>query len=140
MNPQRLPKKIVICEMEIDMRSIRLNLSALRPVRFLLVAFACAMLFFSTPAYSAPANPTGTRVAPQQGEEKLLGIEKETQEATLKNPLTLEETAEKANKGLNEIQGDADRDKMFNPGNSQGATSVEQAAKEALEKVTGKSK
>lgn len=122
------------------MRSIRFQLSALRPVRLLLAAFACAFLMFSNafPAYSAPVNPTGTTKPPQQGESNLLDIEREAQEAVLKDPYSREETQAKANEGLNEIQGAANLDKMKRPENSQGATSVESKLKNVLEKATGK--
>ncbi len=122
------------------MRSIKSKLSVLRPVRLLLATLACAFLVFSNafPAYSAPVNPTGTTKAPQQGESNLLDIEKEAQEAVLKDPYSREETQTKASEGLNEIQGSADADKMKRPENSQGATSVETKLKNVLEKVTGK--
>lgn len=122
------------------MPSIRFNLSALRPVRFLVAACVCAFLVFSyaVPAYSAPVNPTGNKTAPQQGESQLLGIEREAQEAVLKKPYSREETQSKANEGLNELQGTADIDKMSRPENSQGATSVEEKLKNVLESVTGK--
>lgn len=122
------------------MRSIKFKLSTLRPVRLLLAAFACAFLMFSNafPAYSAPVNPTGTTKAPQQGESNLLDIEKEAQEAVLKDPYSREKTQDKANEGLNEIQGAANADKMKRPENSQGATSVETKLKNVLEKATGK--
>jgi hypothetical protein len=124
------------------MRSIRFFLSALRPVRFLVAASICALLLLPAfPAYSAPANPTGTKAAPTQAENNLLGIEREAQEAVIEKPYSGEKTQAKANEGLNEIQGAADIDKMYNPENSQNATTVEQAAKDAIEglkeKLTG---
>ena len=122
------------------MRSIKLKLSALRPIRLLLAAFACAFLVFSTalPAYSDTPQPTGIQKSPTQGESNLLDIEKEAQEAVLKDPYSREETQYKANQGLNEVQGAADLDKMKRPENSQGATSVEDKVKNALEKATGR--
>ena len=122
------------------MRSIRLHLSALRPVRFLVAACICALLMLShaVPAYSAPINPTGTKTAPQEGEAQLRGIEREAQEAVQKDPYSRQETQAKANKGLNEVQGDADIDKMSRPENSQGASSVADKVKQALEAVEGK--
>jgi hypothetical protein len=118
---------------------MKLKLSALRPIRLLLVAFACAFLMFSyaSPAYSDTPQPTGTTKAPQQGESNLLDIEKEAQEAVLKDPYSREQTQAKANEGLNEIQGAANIDKMKRPENTQ-ATSVEQKSKKFLEGMTGK--
>lgn len=122
------------------MPSIRFNLSALRPVRFLVAACVCAFLVFSYafPAYSDPVNPTGNPTAPQEGESQLLQIEREAQEAVLKKPYSREETQTKANEGLNEIQGTANFEKMNRPENSQGAISVEDKSKNFLEAITGK--
>jgi len=121
------------------MRSVRFNLSALRPVRILFAICVSALLVFSQalPAFSAPVNPTGSSTAPQQGEAQLRGIEKEAQEAVLDKPYSRKETQKKAQEGLNEIQGAADLNKMSRPENAE-ATSVEDKLKNALESVTGK--
>lgn len=121
------------------MHSIRFK-STLRLARFLVAVCVCTLLLFSHPfpAYSAPVNPTGTQNAPDEGESQLLQIEREAQEAVIKDPYSREETQYKANQGLNEIQGAADLDKMKRPENSQGATSVEDKVKNALEKATGR--
>ena len=118
------------------MKSIRLNLSAwLRPVRLLLTACVCALLLFSQtfPAYSA------TKSSPTGGEANLTKIEQEAQKAVLKDPYSFKETEEKANEGLNEIQGAADVEKMKRPSNTkEGAESIEEKVQKALEKVEGK--
>lgn len=111
------------------------NISALvRPLRLLLAVCVCALLVFSsvTPAYSATSS------SPTKGETKLLDIEKKSQDAVLDNPWSLKDTQEEANKGLNEIQGSADADKMKRPENSQGAESIEQKIQKTLEKAEGK--
>jgi len=116
------------------MKSIHSSLSALvRPLRFLFAACVCALLVFSyvTPAYSATSSPTS-------GEANLLDIERKSQEAVLKDPYSLKETQAEANKGLNEIQGDSDIDKMKRPENTRGAKSVEQKIETALEKIQDK--
>lgn len=122
------------------MHSIKFKLSALRPIRFLLVAFTCAFLVLSNafPAYSDTPQPTSTQKSPAQGESNLLGIEKEAQEAVLKDPYSREETQTKASEGLNEVQGAADIDKLKRPENSQGASSVEEKSESFLERLTGK--
>ncbi|MBD2304694.1 low temperature-induced protein [Chroococcidiopsis sp. FACHB-1243] len=121
------------------MRSVRFNLSALRPVRILFAICVSALLVFSQalPAFSAPINPSGSPTAPQQGEAQLRGIEKEAQEAVIKDPYSRKETQTKAQEGLNEVQGAADLNKMSRPENAK-ATSVEDKLKNALESVTGK--
>ena len=119
---------------------IRFNMSALRPVRFLVAACVCALLLFSNafPAFADPVNPTSVKSSLQQGEANLQSIEKEAQKAVLKDPYSQQETTDKANQGLNEIQGAADFDQMNRPDNSQDAISVEDKSKNFLEALTGK--
>ena len=121
------------------MRNISLNLSALRPMRLLVAVFisAVVMLSYAFPALCAPVNPAATPSAPQEGQEQLLDVEKQAQEAVTEKPYSLEQTQGKANKGLNEIQGTADADKMKRPENAQ-ADSVEDKLKNVLEKATGR--
>ncbi len=120
--------------------SIRFNMSALRPVRFLLAVCVSALLLFSNafPASADPVNPTSNQSSPQQGEANLQSIEKEAQKAVLKDPYSQKETQTKANQGLNEIQGAADADQMNRPENSQDAISVEDKSKNFLEAITGR--
>ncbi len=119
---------------------IRFNMSALRPVRFLLAACVCALLLLSNafPAFADPVNPTSNKSSLQQGEANLQSIEKEAQKAVLKDPYSQKETKDKANQGLNEIQGSADFDQMSRSDNSQDAISVEDKSKNFLEAITGK--
>ncbi|HLO51608.1 MAG TPA: low temperature-induced protein [Kamptonema sp.] len=114
------------------MPSICLNLPIQRLFRALVAVCICTMLFVSSafPAFAATSNPT-------KGEDKLLGIEKQAQEAAQSQPIGLKETQEKANEGPNEIQGDADKDKMKNASNTN-ATSFEQQVKNVVEGITGK--
>ena len=111
------------------MSFITLNLPVKRLVRSLIAVCFCALMFVSNafPAFAVTSSPT-------KGEDKLLGIEKEAQEVVLKNPMSLEETQEKASKGPNEVQGDADIEKMKNPSNTK-ATSFEQQVKKAVSKI-----
>lgn len=120
--------------------SIRFNRLALRPVRFLVAICVSALLLFSNafPAFADPVNPTSSKSSPQQGEANLQSIEKEAQKAVLKDPYSQKETQNKANQGLNEIQGAADLDQMSSPENSQDAISVEDKSKNFLEAITGR--
>ena len=115
------------------MKSIRFSLSKFRPLRLLFTLGVCALLIFSNafPAFAAPSNPT-------KGEEQLLGIEKKSQETTLEQPMSLQETEAETNPGLNEIQGTADANKMYRPENTGRDKSVEGKVKQALEKVRDK--
>ncbi|MEG4806743.1 low temperature-induced protein [Microcoleus sp. F8-D3] len=111
------------------MSFISFNFPAKRLVRTLIAVCFCALMFVSNafPAFAVTSSPT-------KGEDKLLGIEKESQEVVQKKPMSLEETQEKASKGPNEVQGDADIEKMKNPSNTQ-ATSFEQQVKKAVSKI-----
>ncbi|HEY9747419.1 MAG TPA: hypothetical protein V6C63_01855 [Allocoleopsis sp.] len=125
------------------MQSIRINLSALlRPVRFLVIAFTCALLLVAqaAPAFAASSMYSGSS-SPTKGEAQLKGIEEKSLEALeAGGPYGLEkEEAETQGKGLNAAQGDADVNKMYRPSNSQDAPpSVEQNVKKGLEKLQGK--
>ncbi|MBD1884290.1 low temperature-induced protein [Microcoleus vaginatus] len=111
------------------MSFISFNFPAKRVVRTLIAVCFCALMFVSNvfPAFAVTSSPT-------KGEDQLLGIEKESQEIVLKKPMSLEETQEKASKGPNEVQGDADLEKMKNPSNTE-ATSFEQQVKKAVSKI-----
>ncbi|MBD2098641.1 low temperature-induced protein [Trichocoleus sp. FACHB-591] len=125
------------------MQSIRINLSALlRPVRFLVIAFTCALLLVTqaAPAFAASSMYSGSS-SPTKGEAQLKGIEEKSYQAIEANdPYGIEkEEVETQGKGLNAAQGDADIDKMYRPSNSQDAApSVEQTIKKNLEKLQGK--
>lgn len=108
------------------MSFISFNFPAKRLVRTLIAVCFCALMFISNafPAFAVTSSPT-------KGEDQLLGIEKESQEVVLKKPMSLEETQEKSSKGPNEVQGDADIEKMKNPSNTN-ATSFEQQVKKAV--------
>ncbi|MBD2516497.1 hypothetical protein H6G93_16035 [Nostoc sp. FACHB-973] len=118
------------------MKIIASVLSVLRPVRFLVVAFTCALLLLSNafPAFAIDSYQSKST----EGETQLLDIQRKTDEAARKPPAGLEEVQRKSNEGLNEVQGAADFDKQKRPENSQSATSVEESIKNVLDKVTGK--
>ena len=108
------------------MSFISLNLNAKRLVRSLIAVCFCALMFVSNafPAFAVTSSLT-------KGEAQLTGIEKEAQKAVLKDPMSLEETQEKANEGINGVQGDADSEKMKNPSNTT-STSFEQQVRKAV--------
>jgi DNA polymerase II large subunit len=127
------------------MNFTRLIAAALRPVRFLIIAFVCTLLVFSNalPAVAGTNIGTNTRSNPGEGETRLNEILEKSQDAIRpENALSGEKMQSEANKGLNEVQGDADFQQMNRPSNSQKATSaaeqVERALEKAKDKVTGK--
>jgi hypothetical protein len=113
-----------------------LFISLLRPVKFLVVALACTLLLVSNafPAWAIESSPS----KPTDSTEQLLDIQKKTDEIAKSAPPGLNKVQKESNKGLNEVQGSADIEKMKRPENSQEATSVESEVQNFLEKVTGK--
>ncbi|MBF2065641.1 MAG: hypothetical protein IGS39_14650 [Calothrix sp. C42_A2020_038] len=103
--------------------------------RFVIVTVLCVSLLFSN---TLSAQAIGAKKsAPTEATDQLNLIQKQTDEVARKAPLTLEETQAKTEKGLNEVQGDADKDKMKRPENSGSATTVQDQVKNILDKVAG---
>jgi hypothetical protein len=118
------------------MKNMTFVLSLLRPVRFLVIAFTCALLLVTNafPAFAIESYQS----KPSEATTQLLETQKKTDEIGRSAPPGMRKVQEESNKGLNEVQGDADIDKMKRPENSQSATSVEEEIQNVLEKVTGK--
>lgn len=118
------------------MKNMTFVISLLRPVRFLIVAFTCALMLISNafPAFAIESYQS----KPSEATTQLLETQKKTDEIGRSAPPGLNKVQEESNKGLNEVQGDADIDKMKRPENSQDATTVEDEVQNLLEKVTGK--
>ncbi|AFY34738.1 low temperature-induced protein [Calothrix sp. PCC 7507] len=118
------------------MKVIPLVISVLRPARFLIVVFTCAVLLLSNtfPAFAIDSYQSD----PREGTTQLLEIQRKTDEIAKSAPPNLEKVQKESNKGLNEVQGDADIDQQKRPSNSQSSTSVEDNVKTFLDKVTGK--
>jgi hypothetical protein len=125
----------------ICMNFARFNV-VLRPVRFLVIAFACGLLLLSNalPVFAAN-NPTAgfssTRSNPTKGEEHFDEIYEKSEEALRAAPGDAQRFIEEANKGLNEVQGAGDIERMKSPENSQG-TAIEKKVEEVLETITGR--
>jgi len=118
------------------MKTIASVLSIFSPVRFLVVAFTCALLLLSSafPAFAINSYQSD----PTEATTQLLETQRETDEVAKSPPPGLKEVQKKSNEGLNEVQGAADIDKQKRPSNSQSSTSVEENVKNFLDKVTGK--
>lgn len=118
------------------MKTLSSVVSFLRPVRFLVVAFTCTLLFLSSavPAFAISSYQSDST----EGTTQLLETQRKTDEIAKSAPLGLKKVQEESNKGLNEVQGDADIDQQKRPSNSQNATTVEEEVKNILGKVTGK--
>ena len=99
-------------------------------IRLVLTVFACGLLFISTayPAQAATSNTT-------DGEANLNRIQAKTDDVARSNPRGIEEITQEAQKGLNAVQGDADKDKMISPEDTN-ATTVKEKAANFLENLT----
>jgi len=119
------------------MKIIDSVLAMVRPVRFLVVAFTCALLLL-TNAFPALAIGT-TKSDPTEATQQLNQIQRKADELSTQEPPGLDVYQKNTSGGgLNEIQGTADIDKMNRPENSQNATTVEDKVNDFLDKVTGK--
>jgi hypothetical protein len=110
----------------------------LRPLRFLVIVFACSLIILSN---SLPAFAMGSNKSkPSDGVVKLDKIEQRAEDA-MKTPLapSADEAIARANEkgSINELQGAADINKMNRPSNSRGATTAKDQVEKVLDKVTG---
>lgn len=110
-----------------------------RPVRLVVAAIACLFLVLSnvSPAAAFGGRKSAPQSAPQEGAAQLNSIERQAEKVTFRDPDDLEDVQSQASKGINEVQGDADADKMKNPSNTAGTTTIEGQVKNVLEKATG---
>ncbi|QYX31354.1 hypothetical protein [Sphaerospermopsis torques-reginae] len=108
-------------------------------LRLIVVAFACTFIFLFN-AFPALAI-SSYQSEPTEGTTQLLETQRKTDEAAKKPPIGMKESQEKTRRGLNEVQGAADIEKMKRPENTESATtSVEQEVEGFLEKITGTNK
>jgi len=111
--------------------------AVLRPIRTLLVAMTCAVLLFmnAAPAFAISSQPTD----PAKGEPGLQDIFEKSEDALKSDEyLGMDKVKEEANKGINEVQGAADKNDMYRPETSQRATSAEEQVERVLGKVKEK--
>lgn len=110
--------------------------AVLRPIRTLLVAVTCAVLLFmhAAPAMAISSQPTD----PAKGEPGLQDIFEKSEDALKSDDTLTMKVKDEANKGLNEVQGAADKNDMYRPETSQHATSAEEQVERALSKITDK--
>lgn len=103
-------------------------------IRLVLMVMVCGLLFISS-AYPAQAAPTSK---PTDGEANLNRIQAKTDDVARSNPRGLEEITKEAQKGINAVQGAADKDKMISPEDANDTTTVTDQAKGILDKLTNK--
>ncbi|NJO41849.1 MAG: hypothetical protein HC769_03085 [Cyanobacteria bacterium CRU_2_1] len=118
------------------MNFARFNTIVARSIRFVVIAFVCTLLFVSNALPAAAIGSTPSK--PSEGSVRLDEVQRKSEEVTKADPMNLEETQREANRGINEVQGDADKDQMYRPENSRQATSAAEQVRDALENVTGR--
>jgi hypothetical protein len=113
------------------MLSNKLNNWLKSSIRLVLTVIVCGLLFISNtfPAQAVTSNP-------RDGEANLNEIQRRTDDVGYSDPQGLDEVVKQSNKGLNEVQGDADKDKMISPRDAKNATTVEEQADNLLDKLT----
>ena len=111
-------------------------------IRIFLTACFCTMIFISNvlPAAAAMSRP-------DQGEAQLNEIQKRTDELTKRTDdisnkdrsvaPSLKQAQSATKKGINEIQGDADKEKMISPEDAKNTNTIEKKIDKALSKVKG---
>jgi hypothetical protein len=104
--------------------------------RVLVATFACALLVFTA---ASPALAFGSSNSnPQQGTAQMNELQETSKRAVKAEPRDRAEMQQKAEEGINEVQGSANREQMYSSKKSQ-ATSVRKQVENALEDVTGNS-
>lgn len=108
--------------------------ATIRPIRFLLAALVCTILFWTSVA-PAQANMFGNSKSKlTDGVEQLNKIDDRAQQSIDRPATSSAEIEKRAQGGLNEIQGAADRDKMYTSNSSEPA--VGKQIEKALDKIT----
>ncbi len=102
-----------------------------RPMATLLSALLVTVLFFTSGFLAIAAESSLT-----EGTTQLNKIEEKTQEAIDSPVMTAEEIAERSKGGLNEVQGSADRNKMYRSKDTE--LPIVKQAEKAIQKLTKK--
>jgi hypothetical protein len=123
--------------LKLDLQSLLTN-----SIRILVTVCFCTLIFASN---SVPAFAVTN--SPNEGPANLNEIQKRTDDLTKRTDdidkqdrsvfPSLKEVQSASEEGLNEIQGDADKDKMISPEDAKDVTTVEDSIKKAFSKVKG---
>ncbi len=113
------------------MKFIATIISAIRPVQFLFTALMCTLLLFAGVTPAQAGNMPKSKLT--EGTDQLQKIDAKAQTAIDKPATSLEEVEERSKNGLNEVQGSADKDKMYTSKSSKPA--VTDKLEKALDKM-----
>ena len=99
-------------------------------IRTVLTVFVCGLLFISAvnPAQAASSKAT-------EGEVSLDKVQSKTDDVARSNPRGIKEVTKESQKGLNAVQGAADKGKMVSPKDAD-ATSVREKAANFFDNLT----
>lgn len=100
-------------------------------VRLALTVMVCGVLFISS-TYPAQATPSRTT----DGETSLNRVQEKTDSVASSNPRGINEVTKESQKGLNAVQGGADKDKMVRPEDASNATTIKEQAANLLDNLT----
>ena len=115
------------------MKLITKVLATIRPVQFIFTALICTILFVTTIA-PAQAGMMSSKSKPTDGTTQLNKIDDKAQK-TIDNPaMDLAEIEKRSQNGLNEVQGSADKNKMYKSDSSEPV--VGKQIEKALDKIT----
>ena len=115
------------------MKLITKILSAIRPVKFLFTALICTILFVTTIA-PAQAGMMSSKSKPTDGTTQLNKIDQKAQQEIDNPAMNLEEIEKRSQNGLNEVQGSADKNKMYTWNSSEPA--IGKKIEKALNRIT----
>lgn len=90
-----------------------------------------SMVSMAAPALAIGGSPSH----PTEGVPKMQEMKEASEDAIEQEPRNIKEVQEKAKRGPNEVQGDANLETLKTRRNSQSAETVEEQAKELLEDV-----
>jgi cytoskeletal protein RodZ len=103
-------------------------------VRISMVMFASLFLLLGV---ANPAMAFGNASSsPSEGTTQMNNLQETSERALQAEPRSQREVQNKAKRGPNEVQGDADLHTMNSPADSQSATTVQDQIENALEKIT----
>lgn len=104
--------------------------SSFRAIARVLVAVCVAVLL--TVSHVLPAFAASSH----ESSDSLPRVRNKSEQALKEEPRSRSKVQTEAQKGVNEVQGGADAQRMNHPDNSQQATSVEEKVREGLSNIT----
>ena len=115
------------------MKIITKTISAIRPVRFLFTVLICTILFVAN-VVPAQAGMMSSKSKPTDGTTQLNKIDQKAQQEIDNPAMNLEEIEKRSQNGLNEVQGSADKNKMYTSNSSEPA--IGKKIEKALDRIT----